>query len=127
MLILDPWQELIKGLQLAEEAEKNRPKLIKEYRLYYNEDGTIIGMWESSHPDGDNYIVIEHPDEFQKYNTHLLRIIENKLVILDPHTPHKVKLKKNLAGQKVVKGHAAIALNNDEEFIEIEFYDQANN
>ena len=126
MTILDPWQELIKGLQLAEEAERNRPKLFKEYRLYYNEDGTIVGLWESSHPSGDNYIVIDHPDEFQKYNTQLIRIIDKKLVVLDPHTPQKVKLKKSFKGQPVVKGHAAIALGIDEEFLEIEFYDYAN-
>ena len=127
MTILDPWQELLKGLQLAEEMEKNRPQIIKEYRLYYNEDGSIIGMWESSHPSGDNYITINHPDEFQKHNTNLLRIVENKLVVLDPHTPIKVKLKKSFKGQPVIKGHAAIALNLDEEFIEIEYYDQTNN
>jgi len=126
MTTLDPWQELIKGLQLAEEMEKNRPQIIKEYRLYYNDDGTIIGMWESSHPPGDNYVIINHPDEFQKHNTNLLRIVKNKLVVLDPHTPNKVKLKKSFKGQKVVKGHAAIALCTDEEFLEIEFYDYTN-
>ena len=126
MTTLDPWQELIKGLQLAEEVEKNRPRSIKEYRLYYNEDGIIIGLWESSHPTGDNYIVISHPDEFHKHNTQLLRVIDKKLVVLDPHTPHKVKLKKSFKGQQVVKGHAAVALGIDEEFLEIEFYDYTN-
>lgn len=127
MTTLDPWQEFIKGLQLAEEHERNRPPLIKEYRLYYNEDGTIIGLWETGHPEGDNYIILTHPDEYQRHNTQLLRVVNSQLKILDPHTPNRVKLVKSNAGQPVVKGYAAIALGLNEEYLEIEFYEQTNN
>ena len=126
MTTLDPWQEFIKGLQLAEEMDRNRPQLIKEYRLYYNEDGTIIGLWETEHPAGNNYIILTHPDEYQRQNTQLLRVVNNQLKILDPHTPNRVKLKKSNAGQPVVKGYAAIALGLNEEYLEIEFYEQTN-
>jgi len=124
---LDPWQELIKGLQIAEEQERNKIRLVKEYRLYYNDNGTIIGLWESNHPEGDNYITINHPDEYQRYNTQLLRVVNKQLKILEPHTPNKVKLVKSENGQRVVKGHAAIALGINEEYPEIEYYDYTNN
>lgn len=126
MTTLDPWQELIKGLELAEEIEKNRPRLVKEYRLYYNDDGSIIGLWETGHPEG-NYIVLQDPDVFHRTNTNLLKVINNELKILDPTIVQKNKLKKSTQGQPVVKGHAAIALGLDEEYFEIEFYDQTNN
>ena len=127
MTTLDPWQEFIKGLELAEEQERNRPKLVKEYRLYYNEDGTIIGLWETDHPAGDNYIILTHPDEYQRYNTQLLRVVNRQLKIIDPHLENKAKLIKSNKGHRVVKGHAAIALDLNEEYLEIEFYDQTNN
>ena len=127
MTTLDPWQEFLKGLQLAEEADRNRPQIVKEYRLYYNEDGTIIGLWENDHPAGDNYIILTHPDEYQRHNTQLLRVINKQLKVLDPHAPHRVKLTKSKTGQPVVKGHAALALGVNEEYLEIEFYDKTDN
>jgi hypothetical protein len=126
MTILDPWQELVKGLELAEELERNRPRLIKEYRLYYNTDGTIIGLWETGHPEG-NYIVLSDPDIFHRTNTNLLRVSNGALKIIDPHTPIRVKIKKSTQGQRVVKGHAALALTCNEEYTEIEFYERTNN
>jgi hypothetical protein len=83
-------------------------------------------MWETGHPEGNNYIVVDHPDEFQRYNTQLLRVVDGKLKIIDPHTPNKVKLVKSSQGQPVVQGHAAIALGIDEEYLEVEFYDRKN-
>lgn len=127
MSTIDPWQELIKGLQIADELEAQRLTISKEYRLYYREDGSIIGLWESGHPAGDNYILLEHPDQYQRFNTQLLKVINKKLCVLDPVVPNKVKLVKSDKGQPVVKGHAAIALGIDEEYLEIEFYDQTNN
>ena len=127
MTTLDPWQEFLKGIELAEEHERNKPKIIKEYRLYYNEDGTIIGLWESGYPEGTNYIVISHPDEYQRHNTFLLRVINQQLKVIDPHLSNKAKLSKSNTGQRVVKGHAGIALGLDEEYLEIEFYDRTNN
>lgn len=125
MTTLDPWQEFVKGLELAEEMERRRPKLIKEYRLYYNIDGTIIGLWETGHPDG-NYITLEDPDIFHRTNTDLLRVVNGELKIKDPAPTAIRRLTKSDSGQPVVKGHAAIALGIDEEYLEIEFYEQTN-
>ncbi len=125
MSTLDPWQEFVKGLELAEEMDRQRQAVEKEYRLYYNKDGSIIGLWESGHPDGD-YVVIEHPDIFHKNNTQLLRVINGVLQIKDPSPTNVRQLYKSKNGQRVVKGHAAIALGLDEEYLEIEFYDKTN-
>lgn len=126
MTTLDPWQEFVRGLEIAEEMERQRPPVVKEYRLYYNEDGSIIGLWESGHPEG-NYIVLDDPDIFHRTNTDLLRVVKGKLKIVDPTPSHIRQLYLSNTGQPVVKGHAAVALGIDEEYLEIEFYDQTNN
>jgi hypothetical protein len=126
MTTLDSWQEFVRGLELAEEMERQRPRLVKEYRLYYNEDGSIIGLWESSHPDGDNYVVIDDPDIFHRTNTNLLKVVNGELKIIDPSSINIRRLYKSNSGQRVVQGHAAVALGLDEEFLEIEYYDRKN-
>lgn len=124
MTTLDPWQELIKGLQLAEELESQRPQIIKEYRLYYNDDGTIIGLWESGHPEG-NYVVLDDPDIYHRTNSNLLRVINGKLKVLDPRPINSRRLYKSTSGYRVVRGHAAIIL-NDEDYQDVEYYDKTN-
>lgn len=127
MTTLDPWQEFIKGLEMAEEMERNRPVLAKEFRLYHNEDGTIIGLWESGFPEGDNYIVIDHPDVFHRNNTHYLRIVDRKLSIIDPRDQKIRQLYKSTSGYQVVKNNAALLITEDDVHIETEFYDRTNN
>jgi hypothetical protein len=126
MNTLDPWQEFVKGLELAEEMERRRPRVVKEYRLYYNKDGTIIGLWESDHPEGD-YVVLDHPDIFHKNNTNLMRVENGILKIKDPRSTKIRQLYKSPQGQRVAKGHAALALNTDEEYAQVEYYDRTNN
>jgi hypothetical protein len=121
----DIWEEVAR---LVAEYDATRPKIVKEYRLYYNVDGTVIGLWESSHPDGDNYIVLDDPGLFHNSNTHMLRIQNKKLVLIDPRAPAKVRLKKSSSGFKVVKGHAAVIVNQDEVYDDqVEYYDRTNN
>jgi hypothetical protein len=159
MTTINAWEELRKGLELAEEIERNRPRLVKEYRLYYNEDGTIIGLWETDHPDGENYIVLEDPDIFHKTNTNLLRVVNGEVrigkvyvkvngvweAIADETNMLKVgkggqilttinnspvqlrRLHKNTKGYRVVKGHAALILTENEVYTDIEYYDYADN
>lgn len=119
--------ELLRAFQLVEEYERSRPILKKEFRLYYRDDGTIIGLWEIDHPAGNNYIVLEQVDEFYNNNTHNLRVKNKKLILLDSRAPNKVKLAKSSTGIKVVKGHAALVVNENEFYKEIEYYDQTNN
>lgn len=122
MTTLDPWQEFIKGLELAEEIERNRPRLVKEYRLYYNDDGSIIGLWETGHPEG-KYIILQDPDIFHRTNTNLLKVINEELKIIATNALQKNKLKKSNQGQPVVQGHAALALTPGEYYVNIEYYE----
>jgi hypothetical protein len=119
--------EFLKALELVREYDKQRPVLIKEYRLYYNEDGSIIGLWESGHPEGDNYIVINDPDVFHRTVTSLLRVVNKELKVIDPHTPNRVKLRKSNTGQAVVRGNAALVVMVDEIYSDTEYYDRTNN
>ena len=118
------WDEVAR---LVAEHDAQRPIIIKEYRLYYNTDGTIIGLWESGHPEGDNYVVLDDPGVFYHTNTLLLRVYNKKLKILDPRAPLKTRLKRSTQGFPVVQGHAAIIIEQHETYPEIEYYDRTNN
>jgi len=124
---MDAWQEILKAFELVEEYDRQRPSLVKEYRLYYNGDGSIIGMWENGYPEGDNFVVIDHPDEFYRHPTHLIKIVDKKLTLIDPQAPVRRKLKKSNNGQATVRGHAAIPLLPGENYLDIEYYDRTNN
>jgi len=118
------WDEVA---QLVAEYDALRPKIVKEYRLYHNPDGTIIGLWESDHPDGDNYIVLDDPGAFYSSNTLNMRVLNKKMIVLDPQAPLKTRLKKSCNGFKVVRGHAAVIVERDETYLEIEYYDRTDN
>ena len=126
MTTLDPWQEFVKAFELVAEYDRQRPVIVKEYRLYYNNDGSVIGLWESDHPAGDNYVVLDDPDVFHRTPTNLLQVINKQLKVLDSRPVHRVKLAKGTTGQRVVQGHAALALTAQEEYSEIEYYDRTN-
>jgi hypothetical protein len=118
------WDEVAR---LVAEYDAQRPKIVKEYRLYYNSDGTVIGLWESGHPYGDNYIVLDDPGVFNSSNTLMLRVQNKKLIVLDPQAPLKTRLRKSNQGFTVVQGHAAVIVEQDETYTEIEYYDRTNN
>lgn len=124
MSTIDP--EFLKALELVAEYDRNRPKVIKEFRLYYNEDGSIIGLWESNHPDG-NYIVLDDPEVFHTTNTNAIKVVDGRLKVLDLSIPNQTKLIKSTSGQRVVAGNAAIALRDNENYKDIEYYARRNN
>ena len=117
------WNEVF---ALVEQYDQQRPILIKEYRLYYNIDGTIIGLWETGHPQGHNYIVLEDPDIYHRNNTNLMRVKDGKLIILDPKQPHRTKLVKKDFGFRVVRGKASLPLADAEVYNDVEYYDRTN-
>jgi hypothetical protein len=119
--------EFLEALQLVEEYDRARPKIVKEHRLYYNDDGNVTMYSETDHPVDGNYIVIEHPDIFFKTNTSLLKVVDGKLKILPSQPAHYLGLERSNAGQPVVKGKAALALAPDETYREIEYYDRKTN
>ena len=123
---MNPIEEFYKALKLVEEQDRNRLPILKEYRIYHDENGLVTAFSEAEHPEGDNYIVVDHPDLFHKANTLLLRVVDKKLITLDVKGTNQVRLKKSAQGQPVVKGMAAVALGLNEEYLEIEYYDRTN-
>jgi len=119
---MDP--EFLKALELVAEYDRQRPSVVKEYRLYYDEHGCVIGLWETDHPDGENYIVLSDTAEFHSNNTSTLKIIDGKLKITDPKQPLKSRLIKSDAGFAVVRGHAALILGPGETYEHTEYYDR---
>jgi hypothetical protein len=118
--------EFLKALELVAEYDRNRPKLVKEFRLYYNNDGSIIGMWETNHPEGQ-YIVLDDVTQFHTTSTLQLRVVDGKLTKIEIGTPQENKLVKSNTGQPVVAGHAALALKPTETYSNIEYYDRKTN
>jgi len=118
----DFWEKVF---DLVAEYDANRPKFVKEFRLYYAADGTVIGLWENSFPETGNYIVLSDPGVFFHTNTQLLRVKNNQLVVLDPKQPSRARLKKSKSGFPVVKGHAALVIEPNENYECVEYYDRA--
>lgn len=121
--MLDPM--LLEAQRLIDDFERSRPTIEKQYRLYHNLDGTIIGLWETDHPEGE-YIVLDSPDFFHKNNSQNLRVVDNNLVLVETVKTIKPRIKKSTTGQPVVKNHPAIALKMGETYSDIEYYDRNN-
>ena len=92
----------------------------REYRLHYNASGGIYMCTQQNHPTDTEYLVVDEATylEYQKY-----QIVKGKLKIIDIDPGYRVQLKKSDAGYKVVKNHAGIVLADDEEYENVEYYD----
>jgi hypothetical protein len=121
---LDP--ELVKALKLVADYDSQRPNRLVELRLYYNDDGRIIGLWETDHPEG-NYIVLDNADILFKNNTDCLRVVNGAVTVIVPKINVHTRLTKSISGQAVVRGHAALALTKDEQYTDVEYYDRKTN
>lgn len=117
--------ELLKALELVAEFDSQRPKT-EECRLYYYEDGSIIGIWSSDYPTG-NYIVLDNLSLFNTTNTIHLKVVDGKLIKINNKPVIKTCLVKSTTGQPVVAQHAALALLPGEEYTDIEYYDRKTN
>ena len=121
---MDP--EFLKAIELVAEYNRSRPAVIKEPRLYFNEDGSIIGLWDTDYPIGE-YIVLTDYSIFCNSNTLLLRVINGELKKIETTQRAKTYLIKSIEGQRVVKGNAALALEAAEEYQDVEYYDRKTN
>jgi hypothetical protein len=121
---LDP--ELVRALELVDEYDRNRKIVDPQPRLYYDQTGRILGLWETDYPDG-NYIVLDNTDKFFQTNSDLMQVVDGKLKVTDPTVPLRSRLTKSATGQPVVKGHAALALHIDEQYPETDYYDRKTN
>jgi len=96
-----------------------------EYRVHYDSTGRITLCTMQQHPTDTEYLVVskEIYDNASRYYVNLERKHLEK-VALDLGI--SVKLKKNNQGYAVVKHHAGLLLEPNEEYLDIEYYDTIN-
>lgn len=94
-----------------------------EFRLHYNDDGDIVLCSMSNHPESTQYIVVDRTtyDNYFRY-----QVVDKKLVKIDQTTRYSVQLQKSTQGFPVVKGHAGLVIEPNEEYKDIEYYDRIN-
>ena len=96
---------------------------VKEYRLHYDELGTITMCTMINHPTDTNYIVVSR-DEYDNYFRYTVE--KNKLKLIDNNLGNSVQLVKSTRGYRVVKNHAGIVLEPSEAYADTEYYDTNN-
>jgi hypothetical protein len=110
----------------AEVAALTEPTVTEqiEYRLYYDERGDIVSCSMQSHPAEGSYVVVEKPI----YDTYFLYRIKNgQPVKIDFDNTYRVLLERSSTGFCVVRNHAGLVLEENEQAGETEFYAYRNN
>lgn len=92
-----------------------------EYRLYYDENGTITSCAMVQHPSGDNYVVVDR-DVYDNYMRYYVK--DGKLEKIKQGSSNSNTLQKSTSGYKVVAEHAPLIICDDEYHPEIEYYDR---
>ena len=95
-------------------------EIVKEYRVYYNDTGDIVGQsMTEPHLEG-TYIVVteEEYNNIHKYTK--VKDSELKLKLFNPG--YKRQLIQGEPGFRVVKNHAGILLEQDENYDNTEQY-----
>jgi hypothetical protein len=94
-----------------------------EYRIHYNEHGDITQCSMQNHPGNTDYIVVSR-EEYDNYFRYTVE--KNKLKLIDNNPGNSVQLVKSIDGYRVVKNHAGLVLELDENYQDIEYYDTNN-
>jgi len=103
---------------MSDELYKTFPKLELEYRLYYDTKGKPVLMSSHNHPDGQYVVITREQYDLPNYNC---RVVNGKLQF-DTSDHFHVQLQKSTRGVAVVKGYAALVVEN--EYPETEYYDR---
>jgi hypothetical protein len=97
-----------------------QPKIVElEYRLHYDDEGNITMCTMQQHPDNTRYLVVSK-NEYDNYFRY--RVMNNKLKIIDNTTGYHVQLKSSSQGYRVIKDHAGIILETNEQYPNVEYY-----
>jgi len=114
---MDANEEFLKALAMLEPPKELEPS---EYRIYYDEGGTIIIASERQHPDTGTYIVVpkEQWENHIRYRVNVVKKTMEK-VVFDHGL--SVQLRSSDQGYAVVKHHAGLILEN-ETYKDVEYY-----
>ena len=94
-----------------------------EYRIYYDEAGTITACAMVQHPEGDNYIVVSR-EQYENYFRYYVRNGKLTPIKIETNSPTILRLSND--GYKVVKGHANLLLVHNEDWKDVQYYDWDN-
>jgi hypothetical protein len=108
--------EFIKAMESIELI----PEPIIEYRFYYDETGRITTCSQTNHQEHGEYLVVTEY-EYKHYYQYYIK--NNKLKMIDIGHGYRVQLKSSDQGYRVVNSHAGIILADDEEYENVEYYD----
>lgn len=93
-----------------------------EYRLHYDDGGCITMCSYQNHPNNDQYLVVSQ-DDYDRYTQYLVDTDKKKLKKVVFDLGISVKLKKSTHGYAAVKNHAGLIIELDEQYKDIEYYD----
>lgn len=100
------------------------PDPLVEYRLYYDESGSIVMcMMQAPFPDNNSYVVATKA-QYELYWKY--KVVNGKLEAIPDNVEYKIALVKSSSGFRVVKNHAALLLTDNEQYTDIEYYDTRN-
>jgi hypothetical protein len=108
--------EFLKAIQAIERIPE--PEI--EYRFYYDDSGHIITCSKTNHQEHGDYLVVTEY-EYQHYYQYYIQ--NNKLKKIDIDLGYRVQLKRSDQGYRVVRNHAGIILESNEEYA-AEYYDR---
>lgn len=91
-----------------------------EYRLHYDQAGTIHMCSMTNHPESDRYLVVTK-DEYDNFFDYY--IVNDQLKKIDRNPLYRVQLKQSAQGFCVVQNHAGLILEPTEEYPHIEYYE----
>lgn len=97
------------------------PDPLIEYRLYYDESGSVVMcMMQAPFPDNNSYVVVtkEQYELYWKY-----KVVKGKLELIPTDVGYRTAFVKSASGFRVVKNHAALLLTANEQHTDIEYYD----
>jgi len=114
-------QEFIKAMNSIE------PIVVKEeYRAYYNDDNKIMYLMANQFPDDDNNWLTITKAQYQTLECQWLWVEKGQIVERKPTYNHYFSLHPSTKGVKIVKNHAGIVVESDEEYTDIAYYDKRN-
>jgi hypothetical protein len=99
------------------------PEEIIEYRIHYNDNNVITMCSMQNHPETMQYLVVDKVT-YDNYFSYI--IVDGKLKRIDNNPGYTVQLIKSTQGVGCVKHHAGIILENNETYLNTEYYEFRN-
>lgn len=116
------WLEEYK--QAMEQFNFKEPEPL-EFRVHYDDSGKITMCSMCDHPKNQQYLVVDR-SAYENYFKYYVNVARKKLEKVEVDIGISVKLKKSDHGHAVVKNHAGLVLEKNEEYSNIEYYDTIN-